>query len=170
MLTGGGKTQAAGVGQILSGLGNLIGGAGGQRGQGGQREGGGLDLSMLGSIVDMVSSSTGGGGQRAKKDSDEEHSGGGGGLDFESMLNIAGMFMGSGGNADGMMGLLPMLFDTFGGGSSDGARGRKHDHSSHSWYMPPVLENIHVMWEHFRYDALQQNAYISSTSIKRRDL
>ena len=150
MLTGG-KTEGGGVGQILSGLGSLMGGPsagqGGQAGQGGD----GIDLSMLGSIVEMVSSASGGGNKKSKRDTDGETSEGGS-FDFESMMNVASMFMSQGGNAEGLMGFLPMFLDNLGGASSNSVgHDKKQDHSAHSWYMPPVLENLHVMWEHFRY-------------------
>lgn len=132
----------------MSGLGSLMSN---QNNQGGGGSGGGVDLSMIGDIIGGLSSLAGNNRRtrshkhREEEDDDENESSG---FDFESVLNIASSFMGQSGNAEGMMGLLPLVLNTFGGSSTD-KHGRS-DHSDHSWYMPPILENAHLMWDHFR--------------------
>ncbi|XP_046610947.1 uncharacterized protein LOC124300677 isoform X1 [Neodiprion virginianus] len=149
MLAGG---NGNGAGQILSGIGSLLAGAGGQ--------GGGNPL--VNSVLESFMQS-GKGASRSRRESESE---GNGGFDFETMVNIASMFMGDnpGANAEGIMGFLPMLLQNFGGdGSAGGSSGvKKHDHSGHSWFLPPILENAHIMWEHFSNSELGQTLWKNS--------
>ncbi|XP_074106504.1 uncharacterized protein LOC141532178 isoform X1 [Cotesia typhae] len=151
----------AGFGQILTGLGNLMAGSSGNQNSKNQ---GGFDLSMLGPVLQMVASSAGisNNNQQAKKmGSDNEE---GNGFDFEGMLNMASMFMGSreNGNAEGIMGLLPMILENLNSGESSNDHQKKYDHSAHSWYMPPILENAHILWDHFRNSELGQTLWKNS--------
>ena len=139
---GGGQKRGAGLGQLISGLGSLMGGA--QGGDGG----GGMDLSMLGNIVEGLSAMGGAGQPKQKRATDHSEDKEAQGFDFDSMINIASMFMGQQGNAEGLMGLLPLVLDTFSGSSTKDGHS---DHSDHSWFMPPILENAHLMWDHFRF-------------------
>ncbi|XP_063992357.1 uncharacterized protein LOC135170454 [Diachasmimorpha longicaudata] len=146
----------SGLGQMLSGLGNLMASASG--GQNKPNDQGGMDLSMLGPLLQMVATASGG---NQKANPEVEPKAQSSGFDFESILNVANMFMGSSNNnAGGLMGLLPMILDNFNGGGSQG--GRSHDHSGHSWYMPPILENIHVAWDHFINSELGQALWKNS--------
>lgn len=148
-----GRGSGDGMGQILAGLGSMMAGQG--AGGGGGGGGGGIDLSLVGDIISGISSMTSGAQKTKRSTKQHQHSSGeedessGGGFDFEGMLNIASAFMGQSGNAEGVMGLLPLVLDTFSGGG--GKSGDRHDHSDHSWFMPPILENAHLMWDHFRF-------------------
>lgn len=137
---------------MLSGLGTLMAGA--SNSQQNKANDQGMDLSMLGPLLQMVATASSGSNEPER--GEPEHVPKSSGLDFENLMNLAGLFMGSNSNnhnnMNGLMGLLPMVFDALSGGGGGGGKGRSHDHSDHSWFMPPVLENIHVMWEHFRYD------------------
>lgn len=137
------KSTADDVSQILSGIGSLM--SGGQNNQG-------IDMSMVGtflSALSSVSGGDGGGGNGGKKRStrntehDEEQ-----GIDWSNVINMGSMFLQQ--NNDMVMGLVPMVLEALGHGTDDDDAGGR-DHSGHSWFLPPVLENIHVMWEHFRY-------------------
>lgn len=144
MLTGG-KAKNNGVGEILSGLGTLLSGS-----RGGQ----GVDL---GSVIQAVSSTFG--QKQPNNEVNNEESG----MNFESMLNLASMFVGQGNNAEGLMGLLPMILDTVSSGDhSNDHHKKKHDHSDHSWWVPPILENFHVMWDHFSNSELGQTLWKNS--------
>lgn len=144
MLSSGNRKNGDVVGQILSGVGSLLSG---QNGQGGRTGAGGIDLSMLGMLVDTFASATNGGDNKRPRSSDHDDSNEvEGGMDFDSLLGIAStIFGGSNNNAGNLAGLLPTLLEGF------TSRGHKHssDHASHSWYMPPIIENMHVLWEHF---------------------
>lgn len=146
MLAGGGRAKSDGVNQIINGLGSLL--------SGNQNGGNGIDLSMISNVIESFSASSGSSekdhhSHKEKQKSDENN-----GIDFENVLNIASMFLGQNGNSEGIMGLIPMFLENFANGGSDVSGGKKHDHSDHSWYMPPVLENLHLMWDHFRYKFL----------------
>lgn len=155
------KSNLDSVGQIVSGIGSLFSGSE-NSGQGG------IDFSMLGSVLDGVISSS-------RKDQGERSSRGAAetrqqdlGIDLEGIVNIGSMLMGrNGGNSELIMGLLPMLLSNFAGESNEieGAapgRNKIHDHSAHSWYMPPILENLHVMWDHFSNSELGQTLWEKS--------
>lgn len=133
----------------MSGIGSLMGGV---KGVGGGDSGGDIDyMSMIGGVIQGISSATGSKSKRSVSDNlvdDDESSGGG--FDFENMLNIASMFMGQKGNAEGAFGLLPVVMNIFSGVGSKLNSDGTHDHSDHSWYLPPVIEKIHVIWDHFR--------------------
>ena len=124
------------------------------QGQSGDKgSGGNIDLSMIGDLIGGLSSLNAASSNQHQHNqkrsiSEDNQESSSGGFDFESMLNVASAFMGQSGNAEGVMGLLPVILDTFASGSSN--KDGKHDHSDHSWYMPPILEHIHVMWDHFR--------------------
>lgn len=127
------RSTTDGVGQIISGLSNLI--SSGQNNQG-------FDISMVGSILSALNT-----GKRSTRDTEHKEDSG---IDWSSVINMGSMFLQQNGNGDMAMGLVPMLLDALGHGINDDDAGNK-DHSGHSWFLPPVLENIHVMWEHFRY-------------------
>lgn len=79
-------------------------------------------------------------------DSKEEQS-----FSFESVIDIGKMLLGQQENREILLGLLPMIMDAFNNGGESTGFLKKHDHSGHSWFLPPILENLHVMWDHFRY-------------------
>ncbi|XP_012265259.2 uncharacterized protein LOC105691392 isoform X2 [Athalia rosae] len=151
MLSGGDAGAAAGP--ILSGIGSLLANAGGGEGRSGENP-------FISNMIDGLLQNIGSGSREQKSQSSQEA---GGGFDFETMLNMASMFLGENANAESIMGLLPMLMQNFGVGSSEDSTGvKKHDHSGHSWFLPPVLENIHIMWEHFRNSELGQTLWKNS--------
>lgn len=110
---------------------------------------------FLSTILNSFLKNTKTGSRKKRDDRHEENEGGGGGFDFETMVNLASMFIGDNGNAEGLIGFLPMLMQNFAGGNNDNTEDyngikKTHDHSGHSWFLPPIIENIHIMWEHFR--------------------
>lgn len=134
-----------GVSQILSGLGSLI--SGGQNNQG-------FDMSMVGTLLSALSSNgDSNSGKRSARDAehDDENA-----IDWGNVISMGSTFLQQ--NNDMVMGLVPMLLEAFGHGTNDDDGGSK-DHSGHSWFLPPFLENIHVMWDHFRYRATDRNEY-----------
>ncbi|XP_034952300.1 uncharacterized protein [Chelonus insularis] len=152
------SSGAAGLGQILNGIGQILssssGGGGGQ-----ESKNQGMDLSMLGPLLQMVTPPPSRNSQQERSANDVESNSPG--IDFESVINVASMFMGanSNNNFEGIMGFLPMIFENFNSGTGGN---KKHDHSDHSWYMPPVLENLHVVSEHFRNSELGQALWKNS--------
>lgn len=114
---------------------------------------GGLDLSMLMPALQMVASAPSANNQRVKNGLKEDETNSPS-FDMNSIINIANMFMGPGNgnnNLEGIMKFLPMFMENMNTGENTlGNNAKEHDHSAHSWYMPPVIENLHIIWEHFR--------------------
>jgi len=127
------RSTTDGVGQIISGLSNLI--SGGQNNQG-------FDISMVSSILSALNA-----GKRSARDTEHNEESG---IDWGSIVSMGSMFLQQNANSDMTLGLVPMLLDALGHGMNDVDAGNK-DHSGHSWFLPPILENVHIMWEHFRY-------------------
>lgn len=151
---GAGGGGGAEMGQLLATMGNLMGAVTGSKdGKSGQGNAG-MALPVLGSLLEMATMAKGASAkERTKRGADEADysNSGGAGFDFENLMSVASVLMGQGGTSQGLMGLLPMFLETMSGGETNEiGTEKKHDHSSHSWFMPPILENIHVMWDHFR--------------------
>ncbi|KAJ8686757.1 hypothetical protein QAD02_022551 [Eretmocerus hayati] len=153
---------------LIMGLGSLMAGQGGGGGKDGGG-GGGLDLSVVGSIISGLSSlNSAASNTHSKRSIDDGHGHGhessapaSQGFDFDSLLGVASSFLSQSGNAEGVMGLLPLVLDTFSGGGA-AKTGNPHDHSDHAWFMPPVLEKLHLMWDHFRNSELGQTLWKNS--------
>ncbi|XP_076759445.1 uncharacterized protein LOC143428454 isoform X2 [Xylocopa sonorina] len=149
-----GKSNLDDVGQLVSGLGSLFSG---------NENGNGVDLSMLGTVLSSVVNSKSKDSRRSARsvETDEHEQPG---IDFSNVLNMGSMLLGQNGNFDLLMGVLPMLLSNLGGESNeiDGKSHKAHDHSGHSWYMPPVLENLHLMWDHFSNSELGQTLWQNS--------
>lgn len=128
------KSTTDGVSQIISGISSLM--SGGQNNQG---------FDMVGMILSAMTSSDSVGRKSAK---DIEHEGSG--IDWGNIISLGSMFLQQKANNDVLMGLVPIVLESLGHGNNDGHT-KNNDHSAHSWFLPPILENIHVMWEHFRY-------------------
>lgn len=128
------KSTTDGVSQIISGINSFMSG-GGQNSHG-------FDISMVSSILSaMITDNNVVRGSRDTERKEEQ------GVDWS---NLIGMFFQQSTNNDAFMGFMPMLLEALGHATNDNDAGNK-DHSGHSWFLPPILENIHVMWEHFRY-------------------
>ncbi|XP_067210027.1 uncharacterized protein [Linepithema humile] len=130
---------------ILSGISSLMSGQNNQ----------GFDMSMVGSIVSAMAANNHG---RSTKDIEHREEQG---IDWDNIVRMGSMFFQQNVNNDMVMGLIPMLLDAMGHSTNDNDAGIK-DHSGHSWFLPPVLENIHVMWEHFSNSELGQMLWKNS--------
>ncbi|XP_076376749.1 uncharacterized protein LOC143259218 [Megalopta genalis] len=139
-----------GIGQIIAGIGTMF--AGNENRQG-------FDYSIIGSVLEgMLNTGKKSKGVGREADDKPEIS-----LDFEGLLNLGSTLFGqNSGNPDLLMGLLPMLMQNLGGENEVDGQPKSHDHSGHSWYMPPILENLHVMWEHFSNSELGQTLWKNS--------
>lgn len=115
---------AMGNGQVMEGLGSILSQAGG----GGSK--GGFDPSIIMNVLSMMGSS----GRNSRGD---------GGFDFGQLLSMAGTFFSQEGNAESLMDYLPTLMNSF------TAKAPKSNHADHDWFLPPVLERIHVFLEQF---------------------
>lgn len=76
-------------------------------------------------------------------------SSGEGNLDFASILNILqGDGAGGTGFAD-MLNYAPMMLQTLNSFLGDDAKEREKEHAGHAWMLPPIVEKIHLLIDHF---------------------
>ncbi|PSN58281.1 hypothetical protein C0J52_00110 [Blattella germanica] len=171
MLLGAAKSNnGGGAADIISGLGSLLAATG--QGKSGE---GGLDPQLIGQMVNMFASQMADGngdddnnvdinnneikkGKAKKKASSKDP-----GIDWESMINLAGSFMaaqgGGSGGWEGLLNMLPMLM----GDTSDGKK-MEHNHHQHksTSYLPPFMETLYDYWEHFKSSELGQTLWHNS--------
>ncbi|KAF2892609.1 hypothetical protein ILUMI_13567 [Ignelater luminosus] len=114
--------------QILQSLGSLISQSGGANG--------GFDPTILTSMLNVF--------QTSETDGKKQD-----GADASDLLSMFGNLMGQEGGMETVMGVLPLLMNTVSSFTGDEAQKRIDDHSSHSWYLPPVLEKVHLLFDHF---------------------
>lgn len=155
MLMSGGA--AGGAGQILQGIGALMGqnaGGGGidlsmignvigmlnQGGESGKKSGG-FDISMIGNLLSMMNQ---GGGEPAKETRARKNEG----FDLSSAMNLASSFMSQEGSSD-MTSYLPVVMNLFNSFVGPEAEERAHSHADHAWYLPPIVEKLHVFFDQF---------------------
>lgn len=114
-------------GQVMEGLGNILSQTGGGNilSQTGGGNSGGFDPSIITNVLALMGNS------------------GRGGFDFGELLSMAGTFFSQQGNAESFMDYLPTLLSSF------TANAPKHSHADHEWFLPPVLERLHVFFEQF---------------------
>lgn len=151
-----------GAAQILSGIGQLINANSGRNGGNS-----GFDPSIIGNVIEMFTSNAGGDEdeqpsvkRRRRSNSASQDNG----IGLETVLNIASAFMGNSNDIDGhasksnegLMSLLPMAIQAI--NSFVGPDGEKlhAKHKDHQWVLPPFLERIHVMWDHFSNSELAE--------------
>lgn len=151
---GGGGLDAA---QIIGGIGSLLAAANGGGGNNG-RQAGGFDPAIIGNVIEMFTAGSDDGKQgRRQKRSDQDGPG------LETILNLVSAFASNANQvksqpngAEGLLTLLPMVMQTV--NSFAGEEGEKvHErHKDHAWVLPPFLEKIHVMWDHFSNSELAE--------------
>lgn len=153
-----------GAAQILSGISQLINA---NSGRNGGNSNSGFDPSIIGNVIEMFASNAGGDEdeqpnvkRRRRSNSASQDDG----IGLETVLNIASSFMANSNNVDGqasnsnegLMSLLPMAIQAI--NSFVGPDGEKvhAKHKDHQWILPPFLERIHVMWDHFSNSELAE--------------
>lgn len=114
---------------------------------------GNLDPNILGSMISaFADSATNNNEKPAKakaqpknKQAQEE------GFDMSTLLNIASTFMGQQNQQaqNSPMEFLPLLLNTLSSFNGPEANERAHKHESHSSFLPPVIEKLHIYWDHF---------------------
>lgn len=160
----GSKSNGGGLGaaQILTGISQLMNANGG----GNSGSGSGFDPSIIGNVIEMFTA----GGDSSDDDDDDQQQvkrrkrSNDGGIGIDTILNIASAFMGNTNNVDshadkaneGLMSLLPMAIQAI--NSFNGPAGEKvhAKHKDHQWVLPPFLERIHVLWDHFSNSELAE--------------
>lgn len=138
-------------------------------GNNGGRNAGGFDPSMIGNIIEMFTANNNDDDQANKR---EKRSGQDSGMNLENVLGIVSAFMGSSNNVNsqsndnanggGLINLLPMAIqaiNAFTGPEGDKVNER---HKEHKNILPPFLERIHVLWDHFSNSELAQALWYQS--------
>lgn len=149
----GGKANGGiGAAQILSGISSFMANA--NAGGGG---GAGFDPSIIGNVIEMFTGGGGGGDAGSDVSNRQKRANGGQeGIGLDTILNLASAFVNTNkvqgknnGQDEGFMSFLPMVMDVV--NSFTGPEGEKmHEkHKDHAWVLPPFLEKVHVMWDHF---------------------
>jgi len=168
---GGGGGGAGGAMQILSGLGSLLSKSGGQ--------GGGFDPSIIGNVLEMFTQ-----GDDEESTPNQRRTNGGGsesGIGLDTILQVASAFMNTQGSNDkgthhhqkrsaseepesdnGLMNLLPLVMQAVSSFAGPEGQSTQEKHKSHAWVLPPFLEHIHVLWDHFSNSELADALYEKS--------
>jgi len=125
--------KAGGVaGDIMEGIGNMMS----QGGQGGQ----GMDMNMVANIMNLVQLQQ---ADKAKPATEKPE-----GFDFSSAIALANSFIAQDGSND-MLSFLPPILDIMNSFYGPEADKIKHEHSGHAWFLPPVIEKLHVLFDIF---------------------
>ncbi|KAM8706591.1 hypothetical protein ACLKA7_010799 [Drosophila subpalustris] len=182
---GGGGGGGGGAMQILSGLGSLL--ANNARGGNGGG-GGGFDPSIIGNVLEMFTQSDDEQDSGAQqKRSSSGNAGSDSGIGLDTILQVASAFMNSQGGAgekkathhaqhnqqkrslpeepeseNGFMNLLPLIMQAVSSFAGPEGQSTQERHKSHAWVLPPFLEHLHVLWDHFSNSELADALYEKS--------
>lgn len=181
-----GKAGAGGGGgamQILSGLGSLL--ASNSRGGNAGGGGGGFDPAIIGNVLEMFTQ----GDDDAADNGQKRSSNSGGsesGIGLDTILQVASAFMNTQGAGEkpsasathhhqqkravaeepeqenGFMNLLPLIMQAVTSFAGPEGQSTQERHKSHAWVLPPFLEHIHVLWDHFSNSELADALYEKS--------
>lgn len=171
----------SGAMQILSGIGSLLASAGnnnGARGGGG----GGFDPSIIGNVIEMFTQT-----DDSEDDSTDNHHHkreSDSGIDIGSILQIASAFMSQNNEQpshhqqkrdvntnsatpqpqedNGFMSLLPLVMQAVSSFAGPEGQHTQEKHKNHAWVLPPFLEHLHVLWDHFSNSELADALYEKS--------
>lgn len=176
----------SGAMQILTGIGSLLSSAGNNNARNGGG-GGGFDPSIIGNVIEMFTNSNDDseqdeqhGNARNKREADS-------GIGLDSILQIASAFMSNSQAAsgqqhsqhkrslnaqdaansietedNGLMSLLPLAMQAISSFAGPEGQHTQEKHKSHAWVLPPFLEHVHVLWDHFSNSELADALYEKS--------
>lgn len=170
---------AGGAMQILSGLSSLM--------NNNNREGGGgsgvnFDPAIIGNVLEMFTNTD---------DTEDTESAraktkgqGDSGIGLDSILQIASAFMNTQDKSqtkshhqqkrstheepaespeeNGLMSLLPLLMQAVNSFAGPQGQQTQEKHKNHAWVLPPFLEHLHVLWDHFSNSELADALYEKS--------
>lgn len=149
MLSNGDDQKASGSGFDPSILGNIVGMMADAAGKEGGKKGGNDEGPDLGNIMNMASTFLNNDG---KKSDDMP--------DIGNILNLAGdLFQQSGMKPENAMEYLPQLLSTINAFTGPEAKQREMEHAQHAWFMPPLAEKAHIMFDHFAHSDLGRNLW-----------
>lgn len=178
------SSGGSGAMQILSGLGSLLANSNNN----GKRSGGGsgFDPSIIGNVLEMFTQSD---DHEEDENNDREHHqtkrAADAGIDLSSILQIASAFMNQNNddapqhhqqkrsiNANtitkkpqednSLMNLLPLVIQAATSFAGPEGKHTQEKHKDHAWVLPPFLEHLHVLWDHFSNSDLADALYEKS--------
>lgn len=177
MQNGNGNGKSNGAAQILSGIGTLLANSGGNSGGGG----GGFDPSIIGNVIEMfTSNSDSEDSPPARGAADTRRSNNqGSGVNWDAILQVATVFMDMQQAAsppqqkqkrstneqqqdNGLLSLLPMVMQAVSSFTGPEGQRTQEKHKNHAWALPPFLEQVHVLWDHFSNSDLADALYKKS--------
>ncbi|CAG9841056.1 unnamed protein product [Diabrotica balteata] len=145
---GQGRAQGGdGAAAILNGLGSLLNQGGGD----GQKLDLGSMLNFFASEDDEKPKKKSVGSKKVRKGDPKAEPD----FNLNDILSLAGSFLGQSGQKDGKKGgsnflsLLPTILQTMNAFVGPEARSREKSHAGHASLMPPFLEKLHVLFDHF---------------------
>lgn len=181
---GQGKNAGSGAMQILSGIGSLLANAGNNNGG---RSGGGFDPSIIGNVIEMFTQGDDGDDEGADEHPHQKRESESSGIDLGSILQIASAFMGQNNEQpsqrshhhqqkrstegttqtgqqeeNGFMSLLPLIMQAVSSFAGPEGQHTQEKHKDHAWVLPPFLEHLHVLWDHFSNSELADALYEKS--------
>ena len=136
-MSGNGNTNVAVLGQILQGLSNVVSPEGKEDDTARK---GDFDPNLIGTVLSLLVANK----ETPRQTQDE------GGFDVASLMStVAGMFTQHG--PESFVDYLPTILSTLSSFVGPEAQNREQGHADHAFAMPPILEKLHVMFDHFMH-------------------
>ncbi|EDV94392.1 uncharacterized protein LOC6567730 [Drosophila grimshawi] len=178
----GGGAGGGGAMQILASLGSLLA----NNARGGNGGGGGFDPSIISNVLEMFTQGDDEDSGTAQKRSNGNGGGAESGIGLDTILQVASAFMNTQGGGEapatqshhhhqqkrsspeepeaenGFMNLLPLIMQAVSSFAGPEGQITQEKHKNHAWVLPPFLEHIHVMWDHFSNSELADALYEKS--------
>ncbi|XP_030370113.1 uncharacterized protein LOC115620823 [Scaptodrosophila lebanonensis] len=178
---GSGGGAGSGAMQILSGLGSLLASAGGNN-----NGRGGFDPAIIGNVIEMFTQSDDEESSGKTTGAAQKRSGGESGIGLETILQVASAFINTQADSGkaaaktqhqhhqqkrdvepesdngGFMSLLPLVMQAIGSFAGPEGQSTQERHKDHAWVLPPFLEHVHVLWDHFSHSELADALYEKS--------
>lgn len=177
MQNGNGNGKSSGAAQILSGIGTLLTNSGGNAGNGG----GGFDPSIIGNVIEMFTSNSDSDDRGHGAAADARSKPSNQGVNWDAILQVASVFMdmqqaasppssshqqkqkrSTNEQDNGLLSLLPMVMQAVSSFTGPEGQRTQEKHKNHAWALPPFLEQVHVLWDHFSNSDLADALYKKS--------
>ncbi|KAL5285082.1 hypothetical protein ACFFRR_007056 [Megaselia abdita] len=172
MQNGNGNGKSSGAAQILSGIGTLLAS---NSNAGGGNGGGGFDPSIIGNVIEMFTANSESDNNAAESRSAKTNNQG---VNWDAILQVASVFMdmqqaasppssqkqkrSTNEQDNGLLSLLPMVMQAVSSFTGPEGQRTQEKHKNHAWALPPFLEQVHVLWDHFSNSDLADALYKKS--------
>lgn len=124
---------------------------------------GGLDTEMLGNVISMFADSSSFGGppksRKNRKSIETNEIDDGDSSNLGSLMSeLTNEFLDDNGKAQ-VLSYIPMIFKTLTSFTDADAKQHASEHANHSWLIPPIMEKLHIYWDHFIHSDLGKSLY-----------